>query len=248
MARARKSGLRIVAVLGGVGSGKSTAARLLAAALAAPHLDADQEVGRLWADPGFLKQLAAEFGPDWLGPVARAGELPETSGEAVDAGGEAQEVGSVRQQVGRRVFDDPAARARLEALIHPQIRRVLWQSLDQAEKQGGWAVLDVPLLLENGLSQICDFLVYVEAPAALRWQRAAARHGWSEADWRRREAAQAPLEQKKNAAHAILDNAGGVPDLDDQVQALLPAINDIAPRPLRDRWPSPAGPPRVVSP
>ena len=71
-------GLRVIGVLGGVGSGKSTAARLLAEALGGPHLDADAEVGRLFADPALLARLDAEFGG---GLLTEQGALDLLEGE-----------------------------------------------------------------------------------------------------------------------------------------------------------------------
>ena len=112
----------------------------------------------------------------------------------------------------------------------------------------GFAVLDVPLLLENGLSKACDFLVFVEVPDALRAARAGARHGWDEATWRAREAAQAPLTAKRAAADAILDNAGGVEDLRAAVEGLIPRLRALPPRSLRDRWPDPERPPPAAEP
>ena len=224
-------GLRVVGVLGGVGSGKSTAARFLAQALAAPHLDADAEVARLFADPALLQQLDARFG-----------------------GGLLQEDGSLdRAELGRRVFDDASDRQALESILHPAVRRALWLGLQQAEAaatgpEPGFAVLDVPLLLENGLSKACDFLVFVEVPDALRAARAGARHGWDEATWRAREAAQAPLTAKRAAADAILDNAGGVEDLRAAVEGLIPRLRALPPRSLRDRWPDPERPPPAAEP
>lgn len=230
-APSRDVGLRVVGVLGGVGSGKSTAARFLAEELAAPHLDADAEVSRLFQDPGLLGELNQAFG----------GGLLRSDG------------GLDRAELGQRVFGDDAARAALEKLLHPAVRRALWQGLAQAESaaqapEDGFAVLDVPLLLENGLSRTCDFLVFVAVPDDLRAARAGARHGWDEATWRAREAAQAPLAEKEAAADAILGNAGGVEELRAAVRELLPRLRALPPRSLRDRWPDPEDPPTAETP
>ena len=234
-----QSGLRVLGVLGGVGSGKSTAARILAEELPAKHLDADAEVATLFADPGVIEQLDQAFG----------GGLKSPKG------------GLDRAELGKRVFAQPELRRQLEAILHPAVRRALWNGLAEAEAEAlasptapagstaaGWTILDVPLLLENGLSQACDFLIFVRVPDATRAERACARHNWEVSTWRAREAAQAPLKQKESVADAILDNAGGVEDLRAAVRELLPRLRALPPRSLRDRWPNSEHPPVAAEP
>jgi len=216
---ARYSGLIVAGVMGGVGSGKSTAARLLAEALNGPHLDADAAVAQLFQDPGLVDLLDSEFG----------GGL-KTASNTLN-----------RAKMGERIFAQPQLKERLEAILHPRVRAMLWQGLADAEAaEKRFAVLDVPLLLENGLHRACDQLIFVDVPDELRCARACARHGWDSDTWRKREAAQLPLVQKKSTADAILSNAGGVDDLRTQVAALLPDLRVQTPRPLRDRWPDPS--------
>lgn len=220
-------GLRIVGVLGGVGSGKSTAARALADALGAIVLDADAEVAALLAEPAVLERLEAEFGPGLR------------SGGRLD-----------RKVLGQRVFSDPGARRRLEALLHPEVRRAFHRRLQALEAAGGpgFVVLDVPLLVETGLDALCDFLVYVSLPDPERERRACARHGWSGAEWAAREAAQRSPVEKRGRADAILDNSGGVESLRVQAQALITRIQSLPARPLRERWPVADQPPRRQAP
>lgn len=234
-----QTGLRVLGVLGGVGSGKSTAARLLAEELPAAHLDADAEVARLYADPDLVGRVDAAFGGGLKSPE---GHLD-------------------RAELGKRVFSQPELRRELEAILHPAVRHALWQGLAKAEAEAlaspppstdselrGWAILDVPLLLENGLSQACDFLIFVHVPDEIRAERACARHNWTRDTWQAREAAQAPLAQKESAADAILDNASGVEDLRAAVRALVPRLRALPPRSLRDRWPDSEKPPVAAGP
>ena len=240
-----RPGLWIVGFLGGVGSGKSSAARALGKALSeadpgAPLrlLDADAEVGRILGDPETLKALEAAFGPGLRQPD---GSLD-------------------RRALGARVFGDPAARSRLEALLHPPVRRALHQALQELEEasrrsgRGAWALLDVPLLLEGGLDALCDTLVHVETSAAERARRSRERHGWSTEEWEAREAAQRPVEEKRTAADAILSNEQGP-------EALAEACRELAARllrsragrpevrPLAERWPAWDRPPvRIPAP
>ncbi len=213
------AGLRTVGILGGVGAGKSTAARALAEALQEPEglLDADQEVGLLLGSPAVAEEVAASLGTSLLRPDG-----------LLD-----------RRAVAARIFADEEARRTLEGILHPAVRRALHRRLEALEGTGRavWAVLDVPLLIERGLIDICDFLVFVEVPDELRASRAAERHGWSLQEWRAREAAQADLAEKKNRADAILNNADGYEALMAQVQELLTRIRALPPRPLASRWP-----------
>jgi dephospho-CoA kinase len=234
-----QSGLRVLGVLGGVGSGKSTAARILAKELPATHLDADAEVAALFADRRVVEQIDQAFGGGLKSP----------------------EGGLNRAELGKRVFAQPVLRRQLESILHPAVRRALWDGLAQVEAASlaaapatsgsppaGWAILDVPLLLENGLSQACDFLIFVRVPDAIRAERACARHNWDVATWRAREAAQASLARKESAADAILDNASGVEDLRAAVRELLPRLRALPPRSLRDRWPDSDHPPVAADP
>ncbi len=227
-------GLRILGLLGGVGAGKSTAARALGRALeaAAPPecpletrvLDADARVRALLAEPEVVAALVARLGPGLRRP-----------GGALD-----------RRALGERVFADPRAREEVEALLHPRVRQAFHRELAELEATGrpAWALLDVPLLLERGLDALCDLLLFVAAPTPVRAARARARHGWSEAEWRAREAAQSPLAEKEGRAHAILDNSGSRTRLARSIEPLLPRLLAVPPRPLRERWPSWDQPPR----
>lgn len=213
------AGLRIVGTLGGVGSGKSTAARILAEQGQGIVVDADRLVGELFADPRVLAELEAATGS----PLR-------------DAAG-----GLDRPRLAACIFSDLAARRRVEAVLHPRVRARTWAALEawERERPGGLAVLDVPLLLEGGLAEICDFRVFVAVPDELRASRAAARHGWSREEWQRREAAQAPLAAKETRADAILLNDAGLERLREQCAALAARLQALPARALRLRWPSP---------
>ncbi len=216
----QEPGLRTLGVLGGIGSGKSTVARFLVVELPKGLLlDADALVSELLDEPETAQRVHAGLGGDLL--------LPDGSLD--------------RAALGRRIFESEADRRVLEGLLHPPVRECIRTRLKEAEAQAQptWAVLDVPLLLEGGLDRVCDFLLFVDTPEEQRSTRACARHGWSRQDWRAREATQAPLEEKRAAADAILDNAGGEDPLRSAVQSLLPRLLSLPPRPLLDRWPPP---------
>ena len=187
--------MKTIGLVGGVASGKSLAARLLVE-LGAGLLDADQ-VGHvvLSEDADVHTALRARWGDSVFTPDG----TPE------------------RRAIARHVFGSDARaaenRAFLENLLHPRIRRRLAALRDQFAAEGTPAVvLDAPLLLEAGWQELCDFVLMIDAPRALRLQRARTR-GWSEADFDQREAAQWPIETKRRHANVVIPNDGTAADL-----------------------------------
>jgi len=189
----------VVGVTGGIASGKSAIARLLEEA-GFVRLDADavaRETTDLPEVRAALRQRFGELVPPLPHPLDRAA-LAEVA------------------------FGDPAARADLDALTHPAIRARLLSGLARAREAGRSAVLDVPLLLEGGLVDACDAVIFVDTPDDARRARAAAR-GWAPAELARREAAQLPLPVKRSRATAILDNSSTLQHAAQQVERLLQA-------------------------
>jgi dephospho-CoA kinase len=178
-------------LLGGIASGKSTVARLLAGERGLV-IDADAIVSELYAEPGVRRELSEQFGPRIL-----------------DADGALD-----RAALGRAVFGDAGARKRLEDWIHPRVRERILARLEDARASGvPRVVLDVPLLLENDaqhhLAGLCRTLVFVDAPADAREARARANRGWPSGEVSRREAAQMPLAEKRGRAHHLITNDQG---------------------------------------
>lgn len=196
----------VLAVLGGIASGKSAVAERLAG----PHgrvLDADAMAREALDDPLIIEQLVQAFGPEILDPDGR----PH------------------RERLAQRVFDDPEDRRRLEGWIHPVVRARILAALGEAQASGvERVVLDVPLLLEHdaqhGLLAHCNHLVFVDAPAAERDRRAVAHRGWASGEVVRREAAQMSLEEKRRRANHVVSNDGTLEELNTQVDRVLVAI------------------------
>ena len=187
----------VLAVLGGIGSGKSSVARQLAE-WGAVLVDADQLAAEALAGGDVQRTLRTEFGEGVFRPDG----------------------GVDRSALGRRVFEDPAALAVLEGLVHPRVqdrtRRILATA---AQNRTPAAVLDVPLLLERSpFASAVDLFIYVDCPADERTRRAAARHGWDAAELARREALQLPLREKRERADVVFDNRGTPEALRDQLQ------------------------------
>lgn len=185
---------RVLGILGGIASGKSEVARLLAGPDGVV-LDADRIAHVVLESPPLRAWLAERFGPELV------------AGEQVD-----------RAALGAKVFAEPAARAELEAQVHPLVRTALRDGIEQARARGvPVVVLDVPLLLENEtahhLTDACDALVFVDADAKVREERARARRGWAPFELARREALQLPLEAKRARADFVLANNGDLSEL-----------------------------------
>jgi len=196
----------VIGLSGGIGSGKSTVARLLVE-LGATLIDADAIVHELQA-PGMpmVAELAAAFGP---------GILDATG--ALD-----------RKALGEIAFRDPAARERLNAIVHPPVGAEFARRLAEAlAADAELIVLDIPLLFEGRASgrgsaaqTAVSRTVLVWVPEALQIERQIARDGctWEEAV--RRVRAQMPLDDKRALADHVIDNSGSLEETERQVRAL----------------------------
>ena len=185
-----------VGLTGGIGSGKSEVARLLAAH-GAYVVDSDV-LAREVVAPGTdgLAAVAEAFGPGVLAPD---GSLDRAALAAV-------------------VFDDPGARARLNAIVHPLVGAAAAERY-AAAPPGAVVVHDVPLLVETGMAPLFDLVVVVDAPDDLRVERLV-RRGLTEADARARIAAQATREERNAAADVLVENDGTLDDLRTRVAEL----------------------------
>lgn len=185
----QNAGLRVVGLLGGIGSGKSLVARQLAE-LGACVLDADQ-AGHEVLESSDVKQAAIErWGTAILAPDGRI----------------------ERRRLAAIVFSPSsegiAERAFLQQLTHPRIaRRLVAEAKCRSQEGFRLAVLDAPLLLEAGWDKLCDILVFVEAPWPLRVARVQAR-GWSAKELADREGVQESLDLKRRRADWVIDNSG----------------------------------------
>jgi dephospho-CoA kinase len=184
--------MRRIGLTGGIGSGKSTVAQMLAD-LGAHVVDADA-IAREVVAPGTpgLAALVSTFGDGVL------------DGDRLD-----------RAALARIVFEDPDARARLNAITHPLIG-ARTAELVAGLPRDGVLVHDVPLLVELGMQDAYDLVVVVDAPDEVRVERLVTR-GLSEQDARARIAAQASRAQRLAAADIVLDNSGDLDDLRRQV-------------------------------
>lgn len=179
-----------VALTGGIGSGKSTVAAVFAS-LGAIIVDADQ-IAREVVAPGqpALAAIAQRFG---AGVLASDGSLDRPALAAI-------------------VFGDGAALADLNAITHPKIAERSAQ-LMAAAPAGSVVVYDMPLLVEQGLTQGWDAVVVVETPMDLRLERLTRDRGMAESDVHARIAAQATDEERRAVADHVIVNDGDFADL-----------------------------------
>lgn len=202
------SGPPVIGLLGGIGSGKSEVARLMAARGCVVS-DSDAHTREILLRPAIRDTLVSWWGPDILTP-----------------GGEVD-----RAAVAHIAFADAAQRARLESLIHPLVHEERDRTFAAARAASPPPprafVIDAPLLLEAGLDRLCTALVFVDAPHDQRLARVAATRGWSEDHLAAREAAQLPLAQKRARCGVVIGNTGSADDLAASVRRVL---DQLAPR------------------
>ncbi|MEE3001928.1 MAG: dephospho-CoA kinase [Planctomycetota bacterium] len=129
-----------------------------------------------------------------------------------------------RSAVAERVFSDPVELQRLEALLHPLVERARGAEFDTAPEGTPALVIDAPLLFETGLDEQCDVILFIDAPRSIRLERLAEARGWNAEELERREDRQMPLDAKRERAHHVLQNHGGVDDLKDQVEQILETL------------------------
>jgi dephospho-CoA kinase len=197
----------LVGLTGGIGSGKSTVAHLLERR-GAVVFDADA-LAREAVAPGAPGHDAVveRFGADVLGP---GGELD-------------------REALASIVFADPAARRDLEAIVHPQVRRLFAEGCEAYRDTDRVVVFSAPLLVETGMHTAFDVLVVVATSVPTQVERLLRDRAMSEGQVRARIDAQAPLQDKAAVADVVVDNEGSVADLEAQVDRLW---NDLQARVL----------------
>lgn len=196
------SGPVLVGLTGGIGTGKSTVARLLAARGAAV-IDADQ-AARAVVEPGTpgLAAIERAFGPE----VLRDGALD-------------------RAAMRRRILDDPEARRTLESITHPAIRAWVAEQVAARAAEGARViVVEAALLVETGGHRLYPVLVVVSCAPETQIRRVMARDGVDEAAARAIVAAQLPLAAKEAVAHHVVRNDGDEAALAAAVDQLWSAL------------------------
>ncbi|MBL0166512.1 MAG: dephospho-CoA kinase [Propionivibrio sp.] len=196
----------VVGLTGGIGSGKSTVAELFAV-LGVRVVDTDVIAHELTGSQGAaMPEIAAVFGDS-----------------VVLAGG-----GLDRAAMRRLVFSDPSARARLQDILHPMIRRQS-EARCLSASRAPYVLLVVPLLLESGgYRQRVDRILVVDCDEAVQISRVMTRSGLTEIEVRAIMATQASRAERLAAADDVLENAQGLDNLRARIGALHQRYLDLA--------------------
>jgi dephospho-CoA kinase len=192
-----------VALTGGIATGKSYCLARFAA-LGAATIDADR-LARAAVVPGSraLDAIVTRFGQSLL--------LPDGTLD--------------RSSLGRVVFNDRAARADLEAIVHPEVYRRIGEWLATLPPGTRIALADIPLLFETGHTHDFDRVVVVACDPREQLRRLMSRDGLSERDARARLDSQWPIEEKVARADYVISTDGTVADTDSQVRTVHEMLN-----------------------
>jgi len=197
----------VIGIAGGIGSGKSAVARILARAGCEVCIS-DDAARAVLAEPAVRDAI-----------VARAGRAVAAPDGAID-----------RAALGRAIFADHSLRSEVERVMHPRIEALRRAQFARAPLSTRAFIIDAPLLFEVGLDRECDAVLFVDAPRDLRIARVRSTRGWDDAELARREASQLPLEEKRRRSTDLVENSRDAEALESAVGRALEAIIARGPR------------------
>lgn len=190
--------MAVIGVTGGIGSGKSTFSKMLADHLSARLFDADSAARELLeSDPAVCQEITTELFAEAYSPDGK----PD------------------RAAIRRLVFHDPAAKARLESILHPRIRERWTQLAAECRQDATPLVVEIPLLFETGAERFFDRIVAVACSLETQLARTAAR-GLPRDEAESIIRSQLPLERKTSLAHFVVWNDGSLTNLENQASEL----------------------------
>lgn len=188
----------VIGLTGGIGTGKSEVARLLAQ-LGATVLDADKVAHQVYAPhTETWQRIVAEFGR-----------------QVLDADGNVD-----RKKLGDIVFGDPARLARLNAITHPAVIEEVRERLLALERDGVEVVVVEALRLDTGLSDLVDEVWVTAADESQVVARVEARSGLTANEVRRRMASQPSADAFARTADVVVENRGSLTELKERIEAL----------------------------
>jgi len=198
--------MAVIGVTGGIGLGKSTFSKMLAEKLAAPLFDADAASRELLEhDPEVRRRITAELFAEAYTPDG----LPD------------------RAAIRHLVFQDPAAKARLESILHPRIRERWTQLAEECRQSATDLIVEIPLLFETSAEQFLDRIVNVACSPSTQLARTAER-GLSRDEAESIIRSQLPVDRKSSLAHFVVWNDGSLANLENQAAELAKILRTSA--------------------
>ncbi|QDU63820.1 Dephospho-CoA kinase [Planctomycetes bacterium Pan216] len=191
----------VIGVTGSIGAGKSFVAQLFTEQ-GAVVIDADRVGHEVLQDREVIESLVERFGDR----ILKDGDPGNID----------------RRVLGRIVFGDPDSMRKLEELVHPRMRRRFEKRIAEERERGKrLIVLDAAILAEAGWDDLCDHVVAVDAPRAIRLERLRSNRSWTDEELTRREAAQWPLDRKWARADLVLENVGSKDEVSRRIARLV---------------------------
>lgn len=191
----------IIGLTGGIGSGKSTVAAILAEQ-GCFVVDSDQLARQALEQPEIRDTLVSWWGSAILDPDGRI----------------------ERSKVASIVFSSLDDRKRLESLVHPWIEKQRLSLFESAPPKTLALVIDAPLLIEAGLHTNCDAVLFVDTERDTRLARVTKSRNWDDKELTRREVSQLTLDDKRSIADHIIENNGDLQLLTETVRQTLSEI------------------------
>jgi dephospho-CoA kinase len=190
----------VLGLLGGIASGKSTVAKLLAKHRGAV-VGADEITHRILDEADVRARVTARWGKAVLGDDGR-----------ID-----------RRRLADCAFESRESVRDLNAIAHPAVLDEMRREIAAAQRRTDvdFIVIDAALLVEAGQQDLCDVLVFVDADPAERARRIQGYRHWKEGELQRRESFQQPLVAKRDLAQHVIANNGSLDDLEREVDALV---------------------------
>jgi dephospho-CoA kinase len=190
----------VIGLVGGIGSGKSLVAEMFRRR-GAKVISGDQLGHEALRQPDIRADVVRRWGTGLLEPDGTIS----------------------RRRLAAIVFGNPEERRVLETLVFPWIERRIQEEIaaSRALAEVPLIVLDAAIMLEAGWSTMCDWLVYVHAPPAVRRRRLEEQRGWAAKEVRERETVQMSLTDKVSCADYVVDNSGSPERVAQQVDDLL---------------------------
>jgi len=209
----------VLALVGGVGSGKSSVAHWVEERRNVAVIDGDVVGHEVLQQNEILSKIREEFGL----------EVFNSEGK-ID-----------RQKLAKLVFgrhrSQQEAKTRLERIVHPEIKRRMEFLINRLKEDPDIeaVILDAAVLLEANWQEVCDKIVFVETSAETRLRRVSQNRNWTQEELFRREASQFSIEKKRELADYCIENGGSLSNAGEQLQRILDSEETFSPLGRVDR-------------